>query len=91
MKNIIKALGYFGGFTITFATAYFIQIYTTFTQLIISLGIAGILILAVLLYIYNWMKNKDEELEEINESIDRTRDYIREVEGKIKWIRFIEY
>ncbi len=84
MKNIIKALGYFGGFAILFATAYFIQIYTTFTQLIISLGITGFLILAAFLYIYNWMKNKDEELGEMNESIDRTRDYIREVEEKLK-------
>ena len=82
MKNIIKALGWLGTFAIFFAVGYFIQLYTTFTQLILSLGIAGLLILLALIYIYNWMKDKDEELKELNEAIDRVNMYIREVEGK---------
>ncbi|KKK46633.1 hypothetical protein LCGC14_3163280 [marine sediment metagenome] len=62
MKNIIKALALFGSLAIGFATAYFIKLYVHFTQIILSLGIAGFLILAAFLYIYNWMMNKDDEL-----------------------------
>ena len=84
MKNIIKALGIFGTLAIIFATGYFIKLYVDFTQLILSLGIAGVLILAAFLYIYNWMKNKDEELYESNKAIDLTRNYMRELEKKLK-------
>ncbi len=84
MKNIIKALGIFGAMAIIYSTGYFIKLYTDFTQLLLSLGIAGILILLALVYIYNWMKVKDEELKEMNKSVDLTRDYIREVEKKLK-------
>ncbi len=83
MKTIIKALGMSGAGTIVFATAYFIQLYINLTQLIVSLGIAGLLILASFLYIYNWMMNKDKELEDMDKTIDLTRDYMVEhVEGK---------
>ncbi len=84
MKNIIKALGFFGGGTIIFATGYFLNLYTNFTQLIFSLGIAGLLILAAFLYVYNWMVNKDDEGKGRDHAIDMTRDYVREVEGKLK-------
>ncbi len=84
MKTIIRALGMFGAIAIIYATGYFIKLYTDFTQLLFSLGVAGLLILAALVYIYNWMKTKDENLKGMNKAIDLTRDYIREVEKKIK-------
>ncbi len=84
MKNIIKALGLFGGGTIIFSTGYFIKLYVDFTQLIFSLGIAGFLILAAFLYVYNWMVSKDEASNDRDHAIDLTRDYVREVEGRIK-------
>ncbi len=84
MKNIIKALGLFGGITIFFASSYFIILYRDLTQLIISLEIAGYLILAAFLYVYNWMVNKDESSSDRDHAIDMTRDYVREVEGKIR-------
>ncbi len=84
MKTITKALLVIGSLTILFAVGYFIKLYTDFTQLIVSLGIAGLLILAVLVYIYNWMKDKEEELEELDKAIDLTRDYMRELEKKLK-------
>ena len=94
MKNIIKAPGILGTTTILFATGYFLQLYTTFTQLIISLGIAGLLILAELLYIYNWIIDKDMEseieeqerkkkIEEIEKLINENRDYIINVEDRL--------
>ena len=82
MKNIIKALGWLGTFAIFFAIGYFIQLYTTFTQLILSLGIAGLLILAAFLYIYNWMKDKDEENIELNEAIDKVNMYVKDLEER---------
>ena len=95
MKNIIKALGGFGVTAIIFATGYFILLYKDLTQLIIALGIVGLVILAALVYIYNWMKNKDESDKEnkekhkkdfggLEQSINLVRDYVREVEKKIK-------
>ena len=84
MKNIMKTLGLFGAAGIIFATGYFIKLYIDLTQLIFSLGIAGLLILAAFLYVYNWMVNKDELYDEFGHSLDMNRDYIREVEGKIK-------
>lgn len=84
MKRIIKALGGFGLISILFATGYFILLYKDFTQLIVSLGIVGIIILAALIYIYQWMKTKDEEFKEMNKAIDLTRDYVRDVEEKMK-------
>lgn len=84
MKNIIKALGIFGAIGIIFATGYFVKLYVDFTQLILSLGIAGLLILAAFVYIYNWMKIKDEQSEDRDHAIDMTRDYVRDVEGKLK-------
>lgn len=84
MKNIIKALGIMGTGVIIFATGYFVELYVDFTQLIISLGIAGFLILAAFLYIYNWMKNKDEESSDRDKAIDMTRDYMREIEKELK-------
>ena len=84
MKNIIKVLGNVGGFAILFATSYFFILYDDFQQLILSLGIAGGFILAGFLYLYNWIKDTEEELNEINKAIDLTRDYIREVEEKKK-------
>lgn len=84
MKNIIKASGGIGAIAIVYATAYFIKLYVNFTQLILSLGIAGLLILAGFLYIYNWMKEREEDLKKLNKSIDLTRDYMREMEGKLK-------
>lgn len=84
MKNIIKALGIFGAIGIVYATGYFIKLYTDFTQLVLSLGIAGLLIVVAFVYIYNWMKVKDEELKGMNKAIDLTRDYMRELEKKLK-------
>ncbi len=84
MRNIIKILGSFGALTILFAIGYFLLLYTNLTQLIISLGIAGLLILAAFLYIYNWIQNKDVESDERDHAIDMTRDYIREVEENKK-------
>lgn len=84
MKNIIKALGILGGVAIMFATSYFSKIYVDLTQLIVSLGIVGIMILAGFLYIYNWIQNKDEEGNDRDEAMDRLNMYIREVEEKIK-------
>ncbi len=82
MKTIIRALRSIGIIAIVFSTGYFVVLYTDFTQLILSLGIAGFLILAALIYIYNWMQKKDEELEEMNKSIDLTRDYMRDLEQR---------
>ncbi len=84
MKNIIKALGGFGAASIIFATSYFLILYQDFTQLILALGIAGIIILAALIYVYNWMKNTDDNMDENKEVTDRLNMYIREVEKKIK-------
>jgi|TARA_Y100000296_G_scaffold45780_1_gene52471 hypothetical protein len=84
MRNIIKAIIGFGIIAIIFSTKYFILLYDNFTQLIISLGVAGLLVFTALIYIYNWMKDKDKEFEEMNKAIDMTRDYVREVEKKIK-------
>ena len=84
MRNIIKVLGNIGGFAILFATSYFFILYDDFQQLILSLGIAGGFILAGFLYVYNWIKDTDEELEEMNKAIDLTRDYVREVDGNQK-------
>ena len=88
MRNLIKVLGNVGVLAIIFATGYFYILYDDFQQLIISLGFAGTIIIAGFLYVYNWIKDTDEELKEINESVDRTRDYIREVEGKLKWMEY---
>jgi len=93
MKNIIKALGSFGTLAIVYATAYFIKLYVNLTQLILSLGIAGLLILVAFLYIYNWIKNSDEsyvlekekrdqEIQELGKSIDLTRDYVKDLEQR---------
>ncbi len=84
MRNIIKAIGTFGSLAIIFAIGYFIQLYTNFTQLLVSMGIAGGLILAAFVYIYNWMNEKEEELEEINRAIDMTRDFTRELDERMK-------
>ncbi len=84
MKNIIKALGGFGAAAIVFATSYFYLLYEEFSQLIIALGIVGIIILGALVYVYNWMVKKDESDKGMGKSIDMTRDYIREVEKKKK-------
>lgn len=82
MKNIIKAIGLLGSLSIIFAIGYFIKLYIDFTQLIVSLGIAGLLILISFLYIYNWMKEKEEELKELNEAIDRVNMYVKDVEER---------
>ena len=82
MINIIKAIGLLGAIAIIYASGYFIKLYVNFTQLILSLGIAGLLILAAFLYIYNWMKDTDEELEEVNKAIDLTRDYVKDLEER---------
>lgn len=84
MRNIIKILGNVGAFAILFATGYFFILYDDFQQLILSLGLAGLIILAGFLYVYNWIKDTDEDLKGMNEAIDMTRNYIREVEEKIK-------
>ena len=82
MKTIIKTLRSIGIIAIIFSTGYFVVLYEHFTQLILSLGIAGLLILAALIYIYNWMQKKDEELEEMNKAIDLTRDYVKDLEQR---------
>lgn len=82
MRNIIKVLGNVGVLAILFATGYFYILYDDFQQLIFSLGLAGLIILAVFLYLYNWIKDTDEELKEIHEAIDRVNMYVREVEEK---------
>ncbi len=95
MKNIIKALAGLGTISIVYAMGYFIRLYDNFTQLIFSLGIAGLLILLAFIYIYNWITNNDkfgeeekakikQELKEMNKAIDFTRDWVRELEEKIK-------
>lgn len=84
MKNIIKALGFIGSAAIIFAVGYFIKLYIDLTQLILALGIASFLIFAAFIYIYNWMINKDGESKDRDHAIDMTRDYVRDVEGKIK-------
>ncbi len=98
MKNIIKALGGLGTIAIVYSTGYFIKLYGDFTQLVFSLGIAGLLILWGLVYIYNWITNHDEsneeekaeikqELKEMNKAIDFTRDWVRDLEEKIKGLK----
>lgn len=84
MKRIILALYLVGKIAIIFATGYFIQLYTTFTQLILSLGIAGFGILAGFLYIYNWIQNKDEEGKDRDEAMDHMNMYMREIDEKIE-------
>lgn len=94
MKNIIKALGFMGSIAITYATGYFIVIYDShFLQLILALGLAGLLILVAFLYIYNWIKfsdedykikkeERDKQIEELNKSIDLTNDYVKDLEER---------
>ena len=84
MKTIIKALAISGAIAITFATGYFFLLYEDLQRLIISLGIAGYIILSYIIYTYNWMKMKDEADKETEKSVDMLRDYVREVEKKIK-------
>ena len=85
MKTIIKALGVFGSIAIVFATGYFFLLYEDIQRLIITLWIAGFIILAYIIYTYDWMKMKDEADKETEKSVDMLRDYVREVEKKIKW------
>ncbi len=95
MRNIIKSLGYTGALMVMFATAYFIELYSDFTQLILTLGIAGLIVLSAFLYIYNWIQKHekeskdyeithDERLDGIDTAIDLTRDWVRDLEGKKK-------
>ena len=84
MKTIIKALAISGALANTFATGYFFLLYGDIQRLILSLGIAGFIILTYIIYTYDWMKMKDEKDKETNKAIDMTRDYVREVEKKIK-------
>ena len=83
MRNITKALGIFGLLAVVSTTSYFIVLYEHLTKLILAYGIAGIIIFCGFLYVYEWMKNKDEDLSELGKSIDMTRDYMRDLEGKI--------
>ncbi len=80
MKNIIKVLGIFGTLAIVYASGYFIKLYINFTQLILSLGIAGILILVAFLYIYNWMLIKSGGDSDRDQAIDLTRGYVKDLE-----------
>jgi len=84
MKRIIKALGGFGLTAMIFAIGYFILLYDDFTQLIVALGIVGLIILGALVYVYDWMNMKDEKDKETIEVTDRLKMYIREVEKKIE-------
>ncbi len=84
MKTITMALAMISSITIGITMAYFFELYKDFTQLILVLTISGFIILTGFLFIYEWMQKKDEELKEMNKSVDLTRDYIREVEKKLK-------
>ncbi len=84
MKNRIKIIGMMGTAAFLFSGAYFIQLYNNLTQLIVSLSIGGYLVFISLLYLYNWMTDKDRELKEINKAIDMTRDYMREIDENEK-------
>ncbi len=83
MKTIIKALGTISTLTIIITMLYFLGLYGNFTQLILVLTIAGAIINISFLFLYDWMMNKDKELEDMDKTIDLTRDYMVEhVEGK---------
>ncbi len=84
MKKITSALGVVSIIAIGITMTYFLEIYKDFTQLILVLTISGLIILVGFFFIYEWMQKKDEELKEINKSIDLTREWVREVEKKIK-------
>lgn len=84
MKNIILAMFGMGTITILLIFGYLFIIYSSLTQLILLLFIGSMITFWTLVYIYNWMKNKDEDSEERNKAIDLTRDYVREVEGKVE-------
>ncbi len=80
MKTSIQTLRMIGAIAIIFSAGYFMLLYKDFTQLILALGIAGILVLMVLSYIYNWMKEKDEELQKLKDKIEVTGEYAQEFE-----------
>ena len=83
MRTITNTLGFIGFIIISFAVAYFIVIYDShFLQLILALGLGAILIFLSFLYLYEWMKEKDEELEDLEKSIDLTRDYVKDLEER---------
>ena len=82
MKTITKALAWISSFTIGITTFYFLELYKDFTQLILVLTISGFIILIGFLFIYEWMQKKDEEVKELNKSIDLTRDYMRDLEQR---------
>ena len=84
MKKRITIIGILGTCLFLFSGGYFIKLYINLTQLIVSMTFGGFLIFLCLLYLYWWMDKKDQELKEMNKAIDMTRDYIREVEKKIK-------
>ncbi len=84
MKNTTKAIGFFGLMTIISVTSYFIMLYESFTQMILTQGIAAMFVFLGFLYIYVWMQDKESELKAMNKAIDLTRDYMREVEERLK-------
>lgn len=82
MKTITKALAIIGLFSIVITTVHFINLYKDFTQLILVLMIAAFGIGVILIFIYEWMQKKDEEVEELNKAIDLTRDFVRDLEQR---------
>ncbi len=82
MKTITKALGTISVLTIVITMLYFLELYRDLTQLILVLTISGSIINIGFLFIYEWMQKKDEEIQELNKSIDLTRDFVRDLEQR---------
>ncbi len=84
MKTIIKVLTSLVAFTMFFSTLYFIQLYVHLTKLVLAIGLGGFVIFIFLIYIYDWMLEKDKDFLEFNHALDVTREYVKEVEDRLE-------
>lgn len=82
MRTITKVLAILGLFSMVITTAYFINLYEFLTQLILVLFISALSIGTIFLFMYEWMQNKNEELEGLDKAIDMTREYVKDLEER---------